>query len=135
MRNVMNNRLLTFCFLVPLVALAQSSSGEGGTSEIRERKRSCFAEDLLTLKGYDAGGTFTLAHFRHTTGRAGLRSFLWEHWKGKHRGYATAEAGTVDAGVVKLLYIVQPNKNGQWGVDVKLERQVQPRCSRFHATS
>jgi hypothetical protein len=94
------------------------------------------ADERFQLEGYESGGIFTLQHFSHTEGRARLRSFLWEHWHGRQRGYAKAEVGTVDAGTVKMLYIIHPDEQGQWGIDVRVQRQIQqPHCSTFHANS
>jgi hypothetical protein len=86
------------------------------------------------LAGYEAGGPYKLEHFTLTKGRTDLREFLWKHWHNHLKGVAEARVGTVDAGTVTALYIVQPNAKGVWGIDVELGRAVQPPpCSAFHA--
>ncbi len=88
------------------------------------------------LAGYDKGGPYNLAHFQLTKGRTDLREFLWNHWHNHIKGVAEARVGTVDAGTVTALYVVQPDSQGQWGIDVELGRPLQaPPCSAFHADS
>lgn len=61
---------------------------------------------------------------------------LWKHWHNHIKGVAEAKVGTVDAGIVAALYVIQPDAKGQWGIDVELGRPVQPPpCSAFHADS
>jgi hypothetical protein len=74
------------------------------------------------LVGYEKGGPYTLEHFQLTKGRTELRDFLWNHWHKHIKGSAEASAGTVDAGTVTVLYVVQPNAQGQWGINVELGR-------------
>lgn len=51
-------------------------------------------------------------------------------------GVAEAKIGTIDAGTVTALYIVRPDQAGNWGIDVELDRPMQPPpCSTFHADS
>lgn len=83
------------------------------------------------LKGYEAGPTYTLRHFKFTNDRAELRKFLWEHWRNHRKGLVTANVETVDRGTVKVLYIVQPDPTGAWGVDVELDRPLDPPCITF----
>jgi hypothetical protein len=51
------------------------------------------------------------------------------------KGVAEAKAGTVDRGTVKVLYVVQPDAQGLWGIDVELDRPMDPPCVAFHADS
>jgi hypothetical protein len=74
------------------------------------------------LERYEAGGPYKLEHFKLTKGRTDLRDFLWSHWHNHVKGVAEARAGTVDAGTVTLLYVVHPDSQGQWGIDVEVGR-------------
>lgn len=85
------------------------------------------------LSGYESGGPYALDHFRLTKGRADLREFLLTHWHDHKKGVAEAKAGTIDRGTVKILYLVQPDAKGQWGIDVELDRPMDPPCVAFHA--
>jgi hypothetical protein len=89
------------------------------------------------LAGYETGGPYKLEHFHLTKDRTDLRDFLWKHWHGHIRGVAEAKVGTVDVGTVTALYVVQPDSQGQWGIDVELGRPMSPplACSAFHADS
>ena len=88
------------------------------------------------LAGYENGGPYMLEHFQLTNGRTELRNFLWNHWRNHIKGIAKARVGTVDAGTVTVLYVVQPDSKGQWGVDMELGRPLQPPpCSTFHIDS
>jgi hypothetical protein len=87
------------------------------------------------LSGYESGGPFTLDHFRLTKGRTNLREFLWNHWHEHKRGIAESKAGTVDRGIVTALYIVQPDAEGVWGIDLEIDRPMDPPCATFHADS
>jgi TonB family protein len=87
------------------------------------------------LSGYESGGPYTLDHFRLTTGRTDLREFLWKHWHEHMKGVAEARVGTVDRGTVKALYLVQVDEQGLWGIDVELDRPMDPPCVTFHADS
>jgi hypothetical protein len=92
-------------------------------------------ESRKGLSGYESGGPFYLDHFRLTKGRTDLREFLWMHWRQHIRGIAEVSAGTVDRGIVKGLYIIQPDAQGRWGIDVELDRPMDPPCVSFHADS
>jgi hypothetical protein len=88
------------------------------------------------LSGYEIGGPYKLEHFQLTKGRTDLREFLWNHWHNHIKGVAEAKVGTVDAATITVLYVIQPDAKGQWGIDVELGRPVQPPpCSAFHADS
>jgi hypothetical protein len=87
------------------------------------------------LSGYENVGPCTLDPLRLTKGRTDLREFLWTHWHDHKKGVAEARAGTIDRGTVKLLYLVQPDAKGQWGIDVELDRPTDPPCVAFHADS
>ena len=88
------------------------------------------------LAGYEKGGPYKLEHFQLTKGRTDLREFLWTHWRNHIKGVAQAKLGTVDAGTVTVLYVVQPDSQGQWGIDLELGRPLQPPpCSAFHVDS
>jgi hypothetical protein len=60
---------------------------------------------------------------------------LWKHWHGHIKGVAEAKVGTVDRGTVKVLYLIQPDAQGRWGIDVELDRPMDPPCVTFHADS
>jgi hypothetical protein len=94
-----------------------------------------YLKSLSDLSGYDKGGPYTLDHFRLTKGRTDLREFLWTHWHEHKKGVAEERAGTVDRGTVKVLYVVQPDEKGHWGIDVELDRPIDPPCEAFHADS
>lgn len=101
-----------------------------------QSQSSCrFMKSLSGLSGYDKGGPYTLDHFRLTKGRTDLREFLWTHWHEHKKGVAEVRAGTVDRGTVKILYIVQLDAKAQWGVDVELDRPMDPPCVTFRADS
>jgi hypothetical protein len=95
-----------------------------------------YMKERSALSGYDTGGPYKLDHFKLTKGRMDLRDFLWNHWHKRIRGVAEAKVGTVDAGTVTALYVVQPDMHGHWGIDVELGRPLQPPpCSAFRADS
>jgi hypothetical protein len=58
---------------------------------------------------------------------------LWKHWHEHVKGVAEAKAQTVDRGTVTVLYIVQPDAQGRWGIDVELDRPMDQPCIAFHA--
>ena len=87
------------------------------------------------LSGFESGGPYTLDHFRLTKGRADLREFFWKHWHGHIKGVAEARAGTVDRGTVRVLYIIAPDEQGRWSIDVELDRPMDPPCITFDADS
>jgi hypothetical protein len=64
-----------------------------------------------------------------------LRAFLWAHWHGQRKGVAKARVGTVDRGTVAVLYIIHPDAKGIWGIDVELDRPMDPPCVTFHTDS
>ena len=95
-----------------------------------------YMNDRSSLSGYDIGGPYNLEHFKMTKDRRDLREFLWNHWHDHTKGIAEAHVGTIDAGTVTALYVIQPDAKGQWGIDVELHRPIQPPpCSVFHADS
>ncbi len=85
--------------------------------------------------GYESGGPYTLEHSRLTKGRTDFREFLWKHWHDHIRAVAEANAGTVDRGTVKLLYVIQPDSQGRWGIDLEVDRPMDPPCLALHADS
>ncbi len=87
------------------------------------------------LAGYERGGLYSLEHFRFTKGRTDLREFLWKHWHSKIKGIAEASVGTVDRGTVQVLYLIQPDAQGHWGIDVEMDRPMDPPCVAFHTDS
>ncbi len=76
-----------------------------------------------------------LDHFKLTSGRTDLREFLWQHWHSRVKGIAEAHIGTIDAGTITALYIIRPDAQGIWGIDVEIDRPLQPPCTLFHADS
>jgi hypothetical protein len=72
-----------------------------------------YMKERSALTGYDTGGPYKLDHFKMTNDRRDLREFLWSHWHGHMRGIAEARVGTIDAGTVTALYVIQPDANGQ----------------------
>lgn len=87
------------------------------------------------LSGFESGGPYTLDHFRLTKGRSDLREFLWKHWHDQKKGVAEARVGTVDRGTVTVLYLIQPDAQGHWRIDVELDRPMDRPCVTFHADS
>jgi len=85
------------------------------------------------LSAYESSGPYALDNFRVTKGRTDLREFLWKHWHEHVKGVAEAKAQTVDRGTVTVLYIVQPDAQGRWGIDVELDRPMDQPCIAFHA--
>ena len=106
--------------------LVPASSGSDACRYIKSRNG---------LSGYESGGPYALDHFRLTKGRTDLREFLWEHWHEHKKGVAEAKVGTVDRGTVKVLYLVQPDAQGLWVIDVELDRPMDPPCVAFRADS
>jgi hypothetical protein len=94
-----------------------------------------YMKSRIGLSGYESGGPYTLAPFRLTKGRAELRVFLWKHWHSKMKGVAKANVQTVDRGTVKELYLIQPDAQGHWGIDLEMDRPIDPPCVTFHADS
>ena len=122
--NTMNIAHSVFATLI-LLSLACVAIADDACRYLKERS---------ALTGYDTGGPFKLDHFKMTKDRQDLREFLWVHWHSHTRGIAEARIGTVDAGTVTALYVVQPDAKGHWGIDVELHRPIQPTpCSAFRA--
>ncbi len=94
-----------------------------------------YMKSLSGLSGYETGGPYVLEHFHLTKGQTDLREFLWKHWHSHVKGVAEARVGTIDAGTVRVIYVVQPDVQGKWGIDVELDRPLQPPCASFHADS
>lgn len=44
-----------------------------------------------------------------------------------------ARVGTVNRGTVEVLYVIQPDEQGRSGIDVELDRPMDPPCVSFHA--
>ena len=109
-----------------LLLLAPARGSDGGCRYMKSRSG---------LSGYETGGPYTLDHFRLTKGRTDLREFLWMHWHDHKKGIAEAEVTTVDRGTVKELYLIQPDAQGNWGIDVEMDRPTAPPCITFHADS
>jgi hypothetical protein len=111
---------------VALLVLVPLSKGEDACRYMNSRSN---------LPAYERGGPYTLDHFHLTRGRIDLREFLWKHWHDHKRGIAEARVGTIDRGIVKVLYLVQPDAQGHWGIDVELDRPMDPPCVAFHTDS
>src|SRR5437868_7954234 len=118
--------LLLLAATIGALMLVPASNGDDACRYIKSR---------TGLSGYESGGPYTLDHFRLTNGRTDLREFLWRHWHEHRKGVAEAKVGTVDRGIVKVLYLIQPDVQGLWGVDVELDRPMDPPCLTFHADS
>jgi hypothetical protein len=88
-----------------------------------------------SLSEYESGGPYALDSLVHTNGRSDLRAFLWKHWHEHNRGVAEAQVQTVDAGMVKLLFIIHPDANGNWGIDEESDAPAAQPCVAFHADS
>ena len=106
--------------------LGPTTSGDDACRYIKSRK---------DLSGYESGGPYTLDHFRLTKGRTELREFLWKHWHDRIRAVAEANLGTVDRGTVKILYVIQPDSEGRWGIDLEVDRPMDPPCVSRRADS
>jgi hypothetical protein len=87
------------------------------------------------LAGFKTAGPFTLDHFRLTKGRIALRQFLWQDWHNRKKGAVPAKVATVDRGIVSVVYVVKPNSEGNWGIEVALDRPMDPPCTTFRADS
>jgi hypothetical protein len=118
--------LLLLAAAIGVLMLVPASNGGDACRYIKSRKG---------LSGYENGGPYTLDHFRLTRGRIDLREFLWKHWHEHRKGVAEAKVGTVDRGIVKVLYLIHPDVQGLWGIDVELDRPMDPPCLTFHADS
>jgi len=120
-------RSLRFLGLLALYAFCLTVSAQEPCRYMKSRS---------TLAMYEKGCPYKLEHFQLTKGRTDLRDFLWNHWHNHIKGIAEAKAGTVDAGTVTVLYVIQPDSQGRWGIDVELGRPLQPPpCSAFHVDS
>jgi len=87
------------------------------------------------LPRYETGGPYVLDHFQLNKDRTDLREFLWKHWHDHVPGIADTKVKTIDAGMPRELYIVQPDAKGVWGVDIELKIPEIPQCVSFHADS
>jgi len=97
---------------------------------------SCrYMRSSRSLAGYEKAGPYSLEHFHLTKGRTDLREFLWKHWHNKVKGIAEVQAGTVDRGTVKVLYVIQTDEQGHWGIDIEMDRPMDPPCVTFHVDS
>lgn len=97
---------------------------------------SChYMNSRSSLLGYETGGPYLLDHFHLTKGRTDLREFLWKHWHDHIMGVAEAREGTIDAGTLTVLYVVQPDARGDWAIDVESGRPLPSACRAFHADS
>src|SRR6476469_7826005 len=94
---------LVVLFIVPWIASAQEPCR--------------YMKSRTGLTGYEHCGPYKLEHFQLTKGRTDLRDFLWKHWHNHVKGVAEAKVGTIDAGTITALYVVQPDSHGQWGID------------------
>ena len=94
-----------------------------------------YVKSHIGLIGYENGGPYHLDYFRLTKGRTDLREFLWTHWHDHKKGVAEARAETIDRGTVTVLYLIRPDERGRWGIDVALERPMDPPCQSFRADS
>jgi hypothetical protein len=130
MRNSLS-ALLLITTLVPPIGLQKTSKSI--QSKPLETCRHMKSRDGLA--GHERGGLYRLEHFRLTKGRTDLREFLWKHWHGKIKGIAEASVGTVDRGTVQVLYLIQPDAQGHWGIDVEMDRPMDPPCVAFHTDS
>ena len=119
-------RLVTIAAAVGFLIFAPAGSGDDSCRYMKSRDG---------LSGFESGGPYALEHFRLTKGRTDLREFLWNHWHGHVKGIAEARVETVDRGTAKVLYLIQPDAQGHWGIDVELDRPIDPPCITFHADS
>lgn len=92
-------------------------------------------DDRSSASGYENGGPFDLSHFKLTDGRLEIRDFLWQHWHSRTKGMAEVRVGTVDAGTVRVFYLIRPDSLGVWGIDVAMKRPLDKSCAAFHADS
>lgn len=119
--------------LVEVVSAAERLSQSAHT---KPGDRACrYTNSREGLSGYESGGPYTLDHFRLTKGRTELREFMWKHWHHHLRGIAEARVRTVDRGTVKVLFLIQPDAHGSWGIEVELDRPMDPPCVTFHVDS
>lgn len=106
--------------------LVPASNGNDACRYIKSRN---------VLSGHESGRPYSLDHFRFTKGRTDLREFLWKHWHDHIKGVAEAKVGTVDRGTVRVLYLIRPDAQGHWSLDVGLNRPMDPPCVTFRADS
>ena len=91
---------------------------ERGATQSTKQQGCRYTQSRDGVSGYESGGPYILDHFRLTKGRTDLREFLWTHWREHKKGVAEARVGTVDRGTVNVLYVIHPDAEGQWGIDV-----------------
>ena len=120
----------------PLVLLVAAAVGVLMLVPTSRSDDACrYMKSRKDLSGYESGGPYTLDYFRLTKGRTDLREFLWKHWHDHIKAVAEANAGTVDRGTVKLLYVIQPDSQGRWGIDLEVDRPMDPPCLALRADS
>jgi hypothetical protein len=75
------------------------------------------------LSKYDKATPITLAKNAskqvRETAVAGLRGFIFEHWQGKHHGYAQASFPNTEGNQVASIFFVEPDADGQWVVTLE----------------
>lgn len=54
-----------------------------------------------------------------------MRTFIWEHWRNKKRGYIANEINGIDVTVIEHIF-VEPNENGEWTIAWRVERHQYP---------
>ena len=89
---------------------------------------SCFAPNtqskprnqtpLRDISKYDTIGPFVLgdepAFERDYKTMGEIRSFIWQHWHGRHRGWLCATFYTVEGHKTVSKFFVEPDESGAW---------------------
>ena len=130
MRNSLAALLLITTLVPPIGVQKISKSSQSKPLETCRHMKSHHG-----LAGYERGGPYSLEHFRLTKGRIDLREFLWKHRHSNIKGIAEASVRTVDRGTVKVLYLIQPDAQRRWGIDLEMDRPMDPPCVTFHTDS
>jgi hypothetical protein len=142
----MNRRWTNHIIVLTALSVATSSAASGIT---RCRVQSAEAlgpsvtytvpriEGRRDLRLYDRGGSFdaglgldsewfgvrpgTKKYERNMAALSRVRSFIWEHWRARRRGYVAITLSSVDAAAT-FHYFIEPDDKGRWRIATRLVR-------------
>ena len=99
---------------------------------------SCFAlsaqpkprnhKPVRDISKYDTIGPFVLGNepaFENDYKAMGkIRSFIWEHWLGRHRGWLSATFYTIEGNKTVSKFFVEPDARGAWHLIIDSESMI-----------
>ena len=59
-----------------------------------------------------------------------IRSFVWEHWHGRRRGWLSATFYTIEGDKTVSKFFVEPDENGVWHLIIESESAVDMKPAR-----